>query len=73
MQANELHQLTVHEAHELLKQRKISSVELTKSVLKRIGEVESKVRACVTVVEDMALQEAETVDNYIKTLLRLPL
>jgi aspartyl-tRNA(Asn)/glutamyl-tRNA(Gln) amidotransferase subunit A len=67
MQANELHQLTVHEAHELLKQRKISSVELTKSVLKRIGEVESKVRACVTVVEDMALQEAETVDNYIKT------
>ncbi|HEU65187.1 MAG TPA: Asp-tRNA(Asn)/Glu-tRNA(Gln) amidotransferase subunit GatA [Chloroflexi bacterium] len=67
MQANELHQLTVHEAHELLKQKKISSLELTKSVLKRIAEVEDKVHACVTVAEDMALKEAAEVDNYIKT------
>jgi aspartyl-tRNA(Asn)/glutamyl-tRNA(Gln) amidotransferase subunit A len=67
MPANELHQLTIHEAHELLKQRKISSTELTKSVLKRIAEVEGKVRACVTIVEDTALKEAEKVDNYIKT------
>ncbi|NWF78411.1 MAG: Asp-tRNA(Asn)/Glu-tRNA(Gln) amidotransferase subunit GatA [Chloroflexi bacterium] len=66
MPANELYQLTVHEAHELLKQRKISSAELTKSVLKRIAEVEGKVRACVTIVEDIALKEAEKVDNYIK-------
>ncbi len=67
MPANELHQLTIHEAHELLKQRKISSTELTKSVLKRIAEIEGKVRACVTIVEDIALKEAEKVDNYIKT------
>jgi aspartyl-tRNA(Asn)/glutamyl-tRNA(Gln) amidotransferase subunit A len=67
MPANELHQLTIHEAHELLKQRKISSTELTKSVLKRIAEIEGKVHACVTVVEDIALKEAEKVDNYIKT------
>jgi len=64
---NELHQLTIHEAHELLKQRKISSTELTKSVLKRIAEVEGKVHACVTIVEDVALKEAKKVDNYIKT------
>jgi len=67
MPANELHQLTIHEAHELLKQRRISSTELTKSVLKRIAEIEGKVHACVTIVEDIALKEAEKVDNYIKT------
>jgi aspartyl-tRNA(Asn)/glutamyl-tRNA(Gln) amidotransferase subunit A len=67
MPANELHGLTVHEAHELLKQRKISSRELTKSVLKRISEIEGKVHACVTIVEDIALKEAENVDNYLKT------
>ena len=66
MPANELHQLTIHEAHELLKQRKISSTELTKSVLKRIAEIEGKVHACVTIVEDIALKEAEKLDNYIK-------
>jgi aspartyl-tRNA(Asn)/glutamyl-tRNA(Gln) amidotransferase subunit A len=67
MQAKELYELTIHEAHELLKRRQISSVELTKSVLKRIAEVESKVHACVTVVEDIALEEAEKVDDHIKT------
>jgi aspartyl-tRNA(Asn)/glutamyl-tRNA(Gln) amidotransferase subunit A len=67
MPANELHQLTIREAHELLKQRKISSTELTRSVLKRIAEIEGKVHACVTIVEDIALKEAEKVDNYIKT------
>jgi aspartyl-tRNA(Asn)/glutamyl-tRNA(Gln) amidotransferase subunit A len=65
--ANELHQLTIHEAHRLLSQRKISSTELTKSVLKRIAHVEGSIHACVTVVEDVALQEAERVDDYIKT------
>lgn len=67
MQAKELYELTIHEAHELLKRGRISSVELTKSVLKRIAEVESKVHACVTVAEDIALEEAEKVDNHIKT------
>jgi len=67
MPANELYQLTIHEAHKLLKRRKISSTELTKSVLKRIAEIEGKVHACVTIVEDIALKEAGKVDNYIKT------
>jgi aspartyl-tRNA(Asn)/glutamyl-tRNA(Gln) amidotransferase subunit A len=67
MPTNELHQLTIHEAHKLLKQRKISSTELTKSVLKRITEIEGKVQACVTIVEDIALKEAEKLDDYIKT------
>ena len=65
--ANDLHRLTIHEAHELLRQRKISSAELTKSVLQRIGHVEEKVRACVTIAEDIALREAKEVDDYLKT------
>jgi aspartyl-tRNA(Asn)/glutamyl-tRNA(Gln) amidotransferase subunit A len=67
MPTNELHQLSIHEAHELLKQRKISSTELTESVLKRAAEVEGKVHACVTIIEDIALKEAKKVDSYIKT------
>jgi len=66
MHTTELCQLTIHEAHELLGQRKISATELTKSVLKRIAEVEDKIHACVTVVEDVALKQAEEVDNEIK-------
>ena len=67
MPANELCELTIHEAHRLLTRREISSLELTKSVLKRIGKVEDKVRACVTIAEEEALKEAANVDNYIKT------
>jgi len=67
MAVNELYQLTIHEAHELLKQKKISSTELTRSVLKRITATEERVHAYVTVVEDIALKEARKVDNDIKT------
>jgi aspartyl-tRNA(Asn)/glutamyl-tRNA(Gln) amidotransferase subunit A len=66
MQANDLQRLTIHEAHELLKKREISSLELTRSVLKRIAEVDGRVRACVTVVDDLALKQAEEVDNCIR-------
>ena len=64
---NELHQLTIHEAHELLKQRKISSVELARSALKRIAEVEDKIHACVTIIEDSALRQAEEADKHISS------
>jgi aspartyl-tRNA(Asn)/glutamyl-tRNA(Gln) amidotransferase subunit A len=67
MVTNELHQLTIHEAHELLRQRKISSTELTKSVLKRLAQIEGKVHACVTIAEDLALREAKKADEYIRT------
>jgi aspartyl-tRNA(Asn)/glutamyl-tRNA(Gln) amidotransferase subunit A len=65
MQVSKLHQLTIHEAHELLKQRKVSSVELTQSALKRIDEMEKKVHACITITEDTALKEAREADNHI--------
>jgi len=61
----ELNQLTIHEAHELLKQRKVSSVELTKSALRRIALIEDNIHACVTITEDTALKQAEEADNCI--------
>ena len=62
---NHLFKLTIHEAHQLLKERKISSVELTKSCLQRISEVDSKIKACITITEDIALKSAEEADRII--------
>ena len=59
------YELTIHEAHELLKAKKISSVELTKAHLDRIKKVDSKVRAIVTVTEEFALQQAKKADEAI--------
>ena len=62
---NELCQLTIGEAHELLKQSKISSVELTKSALRRIAQVEDKLHSCITIAEEAALNQAKKIDDYI--------
>lgn len=62
---NQLYQLSIHQAHELLKQRKISSLELTQSVLGRIAEVENKIQACITITEDTALRGAKEADSCI--------
>jgi aspartyl-tRNA(Asn)/glutamyl-tRNA(Gln) amidotransferase subunit A len=58
--------LTVHEAHELLKKGETSSVELTRAVLERIHEVDGKVRALVTVMEERALAQAGEADRRFK-------
>ena len=58
--------LTIHEAHQLLKKRELSSVELTKGVRERIHHVEDKVRCFVTITEDAALAQAREADDRIK-------
>ncbi len=60
-----LYGLTIHEAHELLKQKEITSVELTRAVLERIEDVEEKVDAFITVAADLALQQAAEADRLI--------
>jgi len=57
--------LTIHEAHRLLKTKQLSSVELTKACLERIGEVEPKVRALVTITDELALKQAQKADELI--------
>jgi aspartyl-tRNA(Asn)/glutamyl-tRNA(Gln) amidotransferase subunit A len=58
-------QYTIHEAHELLKRKKISSVELTNACLERIRQVEPKVKALVTVTDKLALEQAQKADAAI--------
>ena len=57
--------LTIHEARSLLDRREISSVELTKATLERVAEVEPRVKAFVTVTEDIALEQAGRADELI--------
>jgi aspartyl-tRNA(Asn)/glutamyl-tRNA(Gln) amidotransferase subunit A len=57
--------VTIHEAHELLEGKKLSSIELTQSYLERIRQVEPKVRALVTVTDELALAWARQADKLI--------
>ncbi len=61
-----LHHLTIHQAHQLLKDRELSSVELTKAILERIAQVDEKVHALVTVTEGLARHQAEQADERIR-------
>ncbi len=56
---------TIHEANQLLKSRKLSSVELTRACLERIKEAEPKVHALVTVTDQPALKQAEAADKIL--------
>ena len=58
-------QLTISEAHKLLKDKQISSVELTKSCLDRIEKLEPQVKAIVTFTGDLALEQAKKADEMI--------
>jgi len=57
--------LTIHAAHELLKAKKISSVELTQDYLARIKAVDPQVRAVLTVTAEYALEQAKKADERI--------
>ena len=59
---SELWQLTMSEARAGLDRRAFSSVELTRSCLARIAQVEDRVKSFVTVTEDVALAQAEQAD-----------
>ena len=58
-------QLTIHEAHKLLVDKQVSSVELTKTCLERIRQVEPEVGAMVTVTDEIALKQARKADELI--------
>ena len=61
----ELYELSIHEAHRRLKDKEISSEELTRSVLDRIKAVDEKVGAYITVTEDAAMEQARIADESI--------
>lgn len=57
------YQLTAHELHEKLKEREITSVELTESIYARIEDVEPSIKGYLTLTKEMALEQASTADN----------
>ena len=59
----ELCQLAIHEAHQLLRDRRISSLELTQAVLKRIQEVDGRIKAYLTMVPEVSLKCAREADR----------
>ncbi len=62
----ELYELTAHELHDLLLQRKISAEELCTSVYQRIAETEEVVKAYLTLTRDQALAQARRVDQRLR-------
>lgn len=60
-----LNRLSIHEAHRLLIEKEISSVELTGACLERIKQIEPQVGALVTVTEETALEQARKADKLL--------
>ena len=58
-----LNELTIKDAAKKLNNKEITSVELTTACLKRIKEVDGKIKACLTVCEKEALKEAKMADK----------
>ena len=68
-----INQLTITEVKKGLKEKKFSSVDITKTCLERIKAVEPKINAFVTVCEEEALKEAEKADGRLASGEDLPL
>ena len=60
-----MHHLTIAEASELLRTRKVSPVELTRSLLERIDGFDKTVQAFITVTSELALQQAAVAEREI--------
>ena len=60
-----MYRLTIHELHEKLKGKEITAQEATKVLLKRIQEVDPKIKAYLTVTEEEAMKEAQEADRRI--------
>ena len=62
----ELTKLTLSEASELVRSRKVSPVELTQACLSRIEQLNSKLNAFITVTADSALAQAREAESEIQ-------
>ncbi len=61
----DLCQYPAHKLHTLLKRRQVSSLEVTRSVLQRIDQVEPEVNAFISVGKGSALEQAKAADRMI--------
>jgi aspartyl-tRNA(Asn)/glutamyl-tRNA(Gln) amidotransferase subunit A len=61
----ELFDLTIHELHDKLRKKEVSSVEATRACLERIETVDPRVQAFITVTGEEALASAADADRRI--------
>jgi aspartyl-tRNA(Asn)/glutamyl-tRNA(Gln) amidotransferase subunit A len=61
-----LPELTIREASRLLRERQVSSEELTRAVLERIERLDARVKAYVTVTPELALDQARAADKALQ-------
>jgi aspartyl-tRNA(Asn)/glutamyl-tRNA(Gln) amidotransferase subunit A len=59
--------LTLHQAHEKLRDREISATELTEDVLRRISVADHAVAAYLSVNADVAMAQAKAADEKIRS------
>lgn len=69
----DLHTLTIHQLHQQLKNRSISSLEATRAFLTRIEATDQRINAFITVAADQALAAAKAADQRIANGDCLPL
>ena len=62
-----LYEYTVHELVEMLEKGEVTSEEITKSYFDRIKEIEPKVKAYVSILEEEAIAKAKKVDEDRKS------
>jgi aspartyl-tRNA(Asn)/glutamyl-tRNA(Gln) amidotransferase subunit A len=60
-----LHSLTISEAAALLRQRQLSSEELTRAALGRIHSLDDRIHAFLTLTEEQALAQAKAADETL--------
>jgi aspartyl-tRNA(Asn)/glutamyl-tRNA(Gln) amidotransferase subunit A len=60
-----LYYLSIHEAQQLIKERKLSPVDLTQAVLDRIARVDGKLHAYINLMSESALNEARAAEAEI--------
>jgi len=61
----DLHSLTIHQLHDLLVKKKVTSREATEALYRRIREIDRKVKAYLLLTEEEALRQADHVDRRI--------
>ncbi len=62
----DLNKLTIAESRQLLDNKEISSLDLTKACLKQIKKLNSKLNTCLSVSSELALKQAKEADKRIE-------
>ncbi len=71
--SDDLTRLTISEAAALLRQKQVSSVELTRAAFDRIRATEDRIHAFITLTEERALQQARRADDMLAKGVATPL